>query len=158
MEQECFMRVGCMKQNGRRFPPKNHINCFFLLKWLIVAGGMNAKEEVLSSAEILQHSNGALQVQKHFFSHEMQFFVQPWRLTTPLPSTLWMARGSNLNGFFHVSGGQFDYNVNFNITNDILRWDHDSLEWKLEGHLVTKRDIHAAAVVPLDVFAQYCTN
>ena len=88
----------------------------------------------------------------------MQFYVQPWRLTTPLPSTLWMARGSNLNGFFHVSGGQFDYNVNFNITNDILRWDHDSLEWKLEGHLVTKRDIHATAVVPLDVFAQYCTN
>jgi len=112
-------------------------------KWLIVAGGLNAQEEVLSSVEILQHSNGAL---------------QPWKLTTPLPSTLWMAKGSNLNGYFHISGGQFDYNQSFNITNEILKWDHVNLEWRLEGHMVTKRDIHAAAVVPLDLFSKYCTN
>ena len=36
-------------------------------QWLIVAGGLNALEEVLSSAEILQHSNGALQVSRSIF-------------------------------------------------------------------------------------------
>jgi len=111
-------------------------------KWLIVAGGLNALEEVLSSAEILQHSNGAL---------------QPWRFTTPLPSTLWLTKGSNLNGYFHISGGQFDYNQSFNVSNEILRWDHDNLDWEVVGHMVTKRNIHAAAVVPLDLFL-YCTN
>ena len=35
-----------------------------MFQWLIVAGGLNAQEEVLSSVEILQHSNGALQVKK----------------------------------------------------------------------------------------------
>ena len=29
---------------------------------MIVAGGLNGKEEVLSSVEIIQHSDGALQV------------------------------------------------------------------------------------------------
>ena len=37
-------------------------------QWLIVAGGLNALEEVQSSAEILQHSNGALQVKFQFDS------------------------------------------------------------------------------------------
>ena len=36
-------------------------------QWLIVAGGLDALEEVLSSAEILQHSNGALQVSRSIF-------------------------------------------------------------------------------------------
>jgi len=112
-------------------------------KWLIVAGGLNALEEVLSSAEILEHSNGAF---------------QPWRLTTPLPSILWLTKGSNVNGYFHLSGGQFDYNYNFNVSNEILRWDHDNLKWELEGHMVTKRNIHAATVVPLDLFSKYCTD
>ena len=31
-------------------------------QWMIVAGGLNGKEEVLSSVEIIQHSDGALQV------------------------------------------------------------------------------------------------
>ena len=72
-----------------------------------------------------------------------------------------MARGSNLNGYFHISGGQFDYtpsHQSYNITKEILRWDHDNLGWEVAGHMATKRDIHAAAVVPLDVYSKYCTD
>ena len=85
-------------------------------------------------------------------------FFQPWRFTTPLPSTLWLTKGSNLNGYFHLSGGQFDYNHSFNVSTEILRWEHNNLEWKVVGQMVTKRNIHAAAVVPLDLFSKYCTN
>ena len=65
-------------------------------------------------------------------------FFQPWRFTTPLPSTLWLTKGSNLNGYFHLSGGQFDYNQSFNVSNEILRWDHDNLDWEVVGHMVNE--------------------
>ena len=62
----CYMHVGCMKVNRKRFAPEKYywLSCN-TFQWMIVAGGLNALEEVLSSAEILQHSNGAFQV-KHF--------------------------------------------------------------------------------------------
>ena len=43
-----------------------------MFQWLIVAGGLNALEEVLSSVEILQHSNGALQVKVR--TYQLQIF------------------------------------------------------------------------------------